>query len=120
MHNKPKVKSERKRRPGRTQIPSLGRAEVELELINAAAEKRVPSLSGKHMIATNLSGLDFTSEYLTEGGPFTANLLHTDFRNATLRMQLREGRSRIGKSNSVGDQSADYLFDLAECGLEAP
>ncbi len=80
MPNKPKAKSDRKRRAGH-----LGRAEVELELMRAAAQKRVPSLSGKHMIATNLSSLDFTSEYLMEGGPFTADLLHGDFRNAKLR-----------------------------------
>jgi uncharacterized protein YjbI with pentapeptide repeats len=64
---------------------SMERAQVEFELKSAASEKRAPTLSSKQMIAKDLSGLDFTSDYFTELGQFSANLMRADLRKACLR-----------------------------------
>lgn len=44
----------------------------------------MPKLSGRFMAGGDYSGLDFTSDFESESGPFTSELLGADFRNAKL------------------------------------
>lgn len=62
----------------------LTRDEV-IEMLEAGRNtKRPPILSGRRMIGIDLSGMDFTSEFLDESG-FNAQVLAADFRNTKLR-----------------------------------
>ncbi len=88
---------------GRRPEDFFSRQDVELELKRSREDHRVPRLSGRSMVGGDFSRIDFTSEFESEFGPHTSELLGADFRNARLE-DCNFSHADLGSANLRGTQ----------------
>lgn len=94
-------------------LPGLSREDVARRLHAARTARKAPDLCGTHMWG-DYSGLDFTSQFECEAGPFTSEIRGADFRNASLR-GCNFSRSDLASANLRGTDLTNA--DLAEANL---